>query len=115
MEIKNALITYADLSMADHGCFILRIGIQFDQCVHTEIGGYALGHGYVGADHFEGSPKGIEEIMRIMDVVGVDRFSELKGKYIRIVDEGWNKPIKKFGNILEDKWFDYVEFYKSWN
>ena len=114
MEIKNALITFADLSMADHGAFTLRIGIKFDQCVHTEIGGYALGHGYIGASQFEGSPKGIEEIMRIMDVVGVDRFSELEGKYIRIVDEGWNKPIKKFGNILEDKWFDYEEFYKNW-
>ena len=113
MEIKNALITYADLSMADHGLFTLRIGIQFDECVHTEIGGYVLGRGYVGASQFEGSPKGIEEIMRIMDVVGVDRFSELEGKYIRIVDEGWNKPIKKFGNIIKDKWFDYEEFYKK--
>lgn len=113
MEIKNALITYADLSMADHGLFTLRMGIQFDECVHTEIGGYALGRGYVGASQFEGSPKGIEEIMHIMDVVGVERFSELEGKYIRIVDEGWNKPIKKFGNIIKDKWFDYEEFYKK--
>lgn len=113
MEIKNARIIYVDLSMADHGCFTLRIGIQFDQHVHTEIGGYVLGHGFVGADIFEGSPKGIEEIMRIMDVVGVSRFSELTGKYIRIIDEGWNKPVKKFGNIMEDKWFDYDEFYKK--
>lgn len=48
------------------------------------LGGYCLGHGYLGAKKFNGSPKGIEEIMRIMDVVGVDEFSKLAGKYIRV-------------------------------
>ncbi len=111
-EIQNAKITKVDLSMADHGCFTLELWIEgkgWGCCV----GGYILGHGYVGAKEFNGSPKGIEEIMRIMDVVGVDRFSEMANKYIRVEIEGWGDSIHKIGNIVEDKWFDYHEFYKK--
>lgn len=111
-EIQNAKITKVDLSMADHGCLTLELVIEgngWGCCV----GGYVLGHGYVGAEEFNGSSKGIEEIMRIMDVVGVSRFSEMKNKYIRVEIEGWGDSIHKIGNIIEDKWFDYHEFYKK--
>lgn len=112
MEIMNAKITNAELSMADHGCLTMWLTLEGSGW-GCGFGGYCLGKGYLGAKEFEGSAKGLESIMRIMDVVGVDRFSELEGKYIRIVDEGWNKPVKKFGNIIKDKWFDYEEFYKK--
>ena len=112
-EIQNAKITKVDLSMADHGCLTLELFIEgngWGCCV----GGYALGHGYVGAKEFIGFPKGIEEIMRIMNVVGVSRFNEMQGKYIRVETEGWGSfIIHKIGNIVEDKWFDYHEFYKK--
>lgn len=111
-EIQNAKITKVDLSMADHGCLTLELMIEgkgWGCC----FGGYVLGYGYVGAEEFEGSPKGIIEIMRIMDVVGVSRFNEMKGKYIRVEVEGWGGSVYKIGNIIEDKWFDYREFYKK--
>lgn len=110
-RIENAKITYADLSMANHGCLALWLTVKGSGWGCT-IGGYCLGNGYLGAKEFKGSPKGIEEIMRIMDVVGVDRFSDLEGKYIRVEKPGPGGIIKKFGNIIEDKWFDYEEFYK---
>ena len=53
--------------------------------------------------------------MRIMDVVGVDSFKAMEGKYVRAELEGLSCPIKKIGNIIEDKWFDYREFYKEEN
>lgn len=111
-EIQNAKITKVDLSMADHGCLTLELVIEgkgWGCC----FGGYVLGYGYVGAEEFEGSPKGIIEIMRIMDVVGVSRFNEMKDKYIRVEIEGWGGSVYKIGNIIEDKWFDYREFYKK--
>jgi len=112
-EIENARITKADLSMADHGCFTLALTLEGSGwCV--VFGGYAIGTGYLGAKKFEGSPKGIEEIMRIMDVVGVEKFSQLEGKYVRVdVSDGWGATITKIGNIIEDKWFNYKEFYKK--
>ena len=110
--IENALIEYADLSMADHGCLTLELGLAgngWGVC----FGGRVIGKGYVGAKEFKGYAKGIEEIMRIMDVVGVSRFSQLKGKYVRVVSAGWGGTISKIGNIIEDKWFDYDEFYNG--
>ena len=112
MEILNAKIESADLSMADHGCLTLRLTIV-GKCWGFNFGGYCLGNGYLGADKFNGSAKGIEEIMRIMDVVGVERFKDLEGKYVRVVSESCSAPIYKIGNIIEDKWFDYKEFYKD--
>lgn len=113
--IENARITSVDLSMADHGILTLQIAIKGDGwgCC---LGGYILGNGCLGAKEFNGSPKGIEEIMRIMDVIGVNKFNDMVGKYIRVEKgEGWGDIIHKFGNIIEDKWFDYKEFYKEEN
>ena len=74
---------------------------------------YCIGHGYLGADHFDGSAKGMESIARVMDTVGVSRWEDLPGKYVRVADVGWGTTITKFGNILEDKWFDCREFFSK--
>ena len=51
--------------------------------------------------------------MRIMDVVGVSCFTDMKGKYIRVATKGWGDPIRIIGNILDDKWFDIESFFKD--
>lgn len=108
--IENAKIKSVDLSMADHGCLVLEMELEGNGWF-TVFGGRVLGKGYVGAKEFSGSPRGIEEIMRIMNVVGVDHFNNMQNKYVRVETEGWGSPISKIGNIVEDKWFDYTEFY----
>ena len=110
--IENARIKNADLSMEDHGCLSLWLSLEGNGW-GCGFGGRVLGHGYVGAKEFKGSEKGIVEIMRIMDVVGVSRFSDLKDKIIRVELEGWGGTIDKIGNVIEDKWFSYKEFYKE--
>lgn len=109
-EIKNALITNADLSMADYGCLTLAITLDGGGW-GVVYGGYCLGHGYLDADNFDGSASGVESIMRIMDVVGVDRFQNLKGKYVRVATKGLGSSVKIIGNILRDKWFDIETFF----
>lgn len=111
-KIRNAKITGVDLSMADHGCLFMFIWVEADH-FGAGIGGYCLGHGYLGADdeYFDGTAKGTESIARIMDVIGVEKFSQIEGKFIRIVDEGLGKPISIFGNIVDDKWFDEKSFF----
>ena len=111
-EIENAKITSVSLNMKNYGCLTLDIileGYGWGVC----YGGYCLGKGYVGADDnfFEGSDSGLEAIMRIMDVVGVDDLIELKGKYVRVAKGQWGDPVKILGNITEDKWFDYESFF----
>lgn len=109
-KIENALITNADLSMADYGCLTLAITLDGGGW-GVVYGGYCLGHGYLGADDFDGSASGLESIMRIMDVVGVERFQDLKGKYVRVATKGWGGSVKIIGNILRDKWFDIETFF----
>lgn len=111
-KIRNAKITKVDLTMADHGCLFMFIWVEADH-FGAGIGGYCLGHGYLGADDksFDGSAKGTESILRIMDVIGVEKFSQIEGKFIRIVDEGLGRPVNIFGNIVEDKWFDEKSFF----
>lgn len=108
--IENAKITSVDLSMEDHGCLALWIILEGNGW-GCGFGGRCIGKGYLGAKEFIGSKKGTEEIMRIMDVVGVSKFNDMKGRYVRVETNGWGGTIKKIGNIIEDKWFDYEEFY----
>lgn len=111
-EIENAKITSVDLSMEDHGCLTLKMTLDGGGwgCVY---GGYVLGHGYVGAKEFKGSAKGIEYLLRIMDVVEVGCFSQMKGKIVRVAVKGWGDSIKIIGNVIKDKWFDPESFFKD--
>ena len=109
-RIKNALITQVDLSMADHGCFTLEMTLDGGGW-GVVYGGYCLGKGFIGADEFEGSAVGMEYLMRIMDTVGVEKFQDLKGKYVRVATKGCGSSVKIIGNILRDKWFDAETFF----
>lgn len=114
-KIVNAEIKNVSISMADHGCLTFRIllnGGSWD----TVYGGYCIGHGFLGSDSFTAeNGGGLVAMMKIMDTVGVERWEDLKGKYIRVVDDGWGLPIKKIGNIIRDKWFDIDEFFENYN
>lgn len=111
-RIENALIENVDLSMADHGCLTLAMTLDGGGW-GVVYGGYCLGKGYLGADDdfFDGSAAGMEYLMRIMDTVGVEKFQDLKGKYIRVATKGCGSSVKIIGNIIKDKWFDAETFF----
>ena len=110
MKIENAKITNVSITMADHGCLTFWITVE-GAGWGCGIGGYCIGNGFLGADEFSGSGSGLEAMMRIMDVVGVDKWEDLKGEYVRIKTEGWGSTVTCIGNILKDKWFDLKEFF----
>lgn len=109
-EIMNAKIDDVSISMADHGCltfFLILDGGSWG----VSYGGYCIGHGYLGANNFQGSDIGLESMMRIMDAVGVEKWEDLKGKYVRVETNGIGSKITKIGNIIQNKWFDIEEFF----
>lgn len=109
-QILNAKITDADLSMADQGVLIMKLSLVGNGW-NVDYGGYVLGVGHLGATEFTGMPKGTEQIMRVMDTVGVDHFKELVGSYVRIaVSHNDNGRVNIIGNIITDKWFDLAAF-----
>ena len=111
-KIVNALIEKVSLSMEDHGvlCYYLTLKMNGMGC---NYGGRVIGKGYLGAKDFEGYAKGTEAIMRIMDVVGVHRWEDLKGKYVRVDLPDCGGSVARIGNIIEDKWFDQKEFFQD--
>ena len=112
-EIVNAKIGKVSLSMEDHGVLCYYIDLEFARGRRCSYGGFFIGKGFLGAEKFEGSAKGTEALMRIMDVVGVHRWEDLTGKYVRVVDPGWGGIVDRIGNILEDKWFSQKEFFRD--
>lgn len=111
-NILNAKIESASITMADHGCLTWYITLAASGW-GVSIGGYVIGHGYLGAKEFKGSEKGTESLMQVMNTVGVENWEDLPGKYVRVYSEGWGSQITKFGNIIEDKWFDCREFFSD--
>lgn len=111
-DVQNARIVSVDLSMADHGCLTFEMTLEGNGWCVT-YGNRVLGKGHVDADEFEGGAQGIEYIMRIMDVVGVDYFNDMKGKYVRVVTKGWGDTTNVIGNIIQNKWFDQQAFFQG--
>lgn len=111
-KIINMIVRNANISMKECGAVELLMTIEGAGyvCIY---GGYVIGHGYLGAKDFSGSDMGMESILRIMDVVGVETFNDIKGKYIRAAFKGLGSSVKIIGNILEDKWFDIESFFED--
>jgi hypothetical protein len=110
--IENAKIKDVSISMADHGVLTFTIFVEGSGW-GCGIGQYVNGTGYLGADYWKGNGSAIVAMMKIMDTVGVEKWEDLQGKYIRIESDGWGSTIHKIGNILKDKWFDLKEFFEN--
>ena len=111
-KLQNAEITNVSLNFRDHG--VLSLDLTLNGGVWGVVyGGYVLGHGYLGAKEFKGSASGMEAIMRIMDVVGVEDLVDLKGKHVRVATKGWGSSVKIIGHFIKDQWFDYLSFYED--
>lgn len=113
--VENARITNVSISMEDHGCLTFMIALVGGGWA-VNFGGYCIGHGYLDADNFSAeNGAGLVAMMKIMDVVGVSKWEDLKGKHCRIKSENRNSAIHVIGNILEDKWFDVKTFFEEYD
>ena len=113
MEIKNAIITKTMLGREDHGVMTFVVYVKFDSCVECGVGMYAIDGYDRETDSRVFTASGLEAISKILEVVGVDRWEDLPGKYIRFKDNGWGSTIDEIGNIIEDKWFNLREFFSN--
>lgn len=111
-EILNAKITNTSISMEDHGCLTFYITVE-GAGWGVSIGGYCNGHGYLGAKEFDSDGSFGVALMKIMDTVGVKKWEDLKGQYIRVESNGWGGTVHKIGNIIKEKWFDLREFFRE--
>ena len=110
MAIVNAEITGTFLGREDHSIMTFTIYVRTN-AYHCGVGGYALDRYDREHDTRVFTAKGLEAISKILDVVGVDKWEDLPRKNIRVIDDGWGKPINEIGNLMEDKWFNLREFF----
>lgn len=104
----NAKITDTFLGIEDHGIFTFCLYLYYDHA-HQGYGHYALeecGKGY---------PYSADVIKQILKIVGVTKWEDLVNKLIRIrvSGAGCGKKIEAIGNILEDEWFSFEDFYEE--
>ena len=100
--ILNAKITHAEIMIEDHGCLTFCIQIDSSEGWSTGIGMFDLN-----------GCQNIDILIRdILKTVGITRWSDLTGKYIRIDDNNnRNSTITKIGNILTDNWIDLRSYF----
>ena len=110
MEIRNAKISSTMLGREDHGIMTFMI--------YIDGGSFACGVGGYCLDEFNSATRArvfraesMEAISKVLEVVGVDKWEDLPGKYIRLEDNGLGSTVTKIGNIIKDKWFDLEEFF----
>lgn len=110
MEIKNAKIKSTMLGREGHGVmtFMIYINAYGFSC---GVGGYCLDEFNPATQTRVFRAESMEAISKVLEVVGVDKWEDLPGKYIRFEDNGWGSTVTKIGNIIEDKWFDLKEFF----
>mgnify|MGYP003293911823 CR=1 FL=1 len=109
-EIINAKIKSTSLEIEDHGIYTFWITVEF-YGGGVSIGGYCIGK--CTTEGIRAWTGGSEAIMHILDTVGVSKWEELPGQYIRIEKGLWGSGTTKIGNIIKDKWFDLDKFFKK--
>lgn len=110
-EMKNAIIESARIEIEDHG--ILTVWLTLDYGGSGQgFGGYSL---YLPPSFKHHSRTGIAGffIYRVLEIAGVERWQDLKGKTIRV--KATYDGIHAIGHIVKDDWFIPSEDMKEKN
>jgi len=110
VEILNAKITKPKIYIEDHGCLTFSFLLEMSDGSACMFGGWCIGT----ISDFKATASGLEAIMHIMDVIGVDCWEDLDNKYCRVKSDGLGSTIHEIGNLMRDEWFDVAKFFKDY-
>ena len=109
-EILNGKITHTKLG-EDHGCLTVFITIEGSGW-GVSVGGYCLDHWFNKPGEYHSSD-GYGAIIELMKTLSVESWEDLVGQYCRVKSDGWSSTITTIGHLMEDKWFDWKEYFKQ--
>lgn len=110
IQERNAVITSASITTEDYGLLSAWLSLDFGGSGQG-FGGYSLylPKAFTHADnqinyagHF---------IWRVMEVAGVSKWDQLKGKTVRVRAE--HSKVHAIGHIVKDDWFDPSKDFKN--
>jgi hypothetical protein len=90
-EIKNAVIEGTMLGKEDHGIMTCFLQLDYGGASQS-FGGWSL------------KTYGIQFIIRILEVLEVEEWEQLKGKVCRV--EASLDKVHRIGHVIKDQWFD---------
>jgi hypothetical protein len=105
---QNAIIESAEITNGDHGLL--------SAWVHLDYGGSGQGFGgyclYLPKSfkHHKLESVAGHFIWRVLEVAGVERWSQLKGKTVRV--RCTQSHVEAIGHIVKDDWFNPSEDFK---
>ena len=112
MEVRNAVITSTMLGI-DHGIMSFYLYLDYGGS-GQRAGGWSLDTPVKIGNTFlrrVGTAEGLSLIMKILDVVGVGKWEDLKGKHIRVKQD--HTAVHAIGNIIKNEWLDFSQFFEE--
>lgn len=103
-ETKNAVIEKAVITSGDHGVLSAWLHLNYGDSSGQGFGGYALYLPKNFTHHDKGASYAGHFIWRVMEVAGVEEWSKLPGKTIRV--RASNSGVDAIGHIVKDDWFE---------
>lgn len=112
MKIKNAIISSAEITNDDHG--LLTAWLYLDYGGSSQgFGGSALYLPKGFSHHTIDAGYAGHWIWRVMEIAEVSKWSQLKGKTIRVKLTSEFGSIEAIGHIVKDDWFNPSNDFKS--
>ena len=113
MEMRNAVITSTMLGIENHGIMSFYLYLDYGGS-GQRAGGWNLDTPVKIGNTFlrrVGTAEGLSLIMKILDVVGVGKWEDLKGKHIRVKQD--HTAVHAIGNIIKNEWLDFSQFFEE--
>ena len=109
MEIMNAVIESVEITNDDHGCLSAWLYLDYGGS-GQEFGGYAL---YLSKSFDHHNVEGVAGhfIFRCLEIAGVSKWSQMKGKTVRVKCD--HTKVHEIGHIVKDDWFSPADDFKN--
>lgn len=102
----NARIKEARFCLNDHGW--LSFEIILDGFAES-FGNRALSYRDPVTDRIEGNRAAVPLIHRLFEITDAEEWSDIEGKYVRVVIDPTTHRMKKVGHIVDNVWMDIQE------